>query len=266
MPTVWIESTESTNSYLKSLLSEGAVPRPPIGEAVTLYAAREQTAGRGQRGNTWESEPDKNLTFSFCLNPGLRPAGQFAISEAVALAIVRTLAEYGIEAKVKWPNDIYVGDRKICGILIENSIMGNNIAESVVGVGLNINQREFISDAPNPVSMKQLTGKEYGLQEIADTLTRNFDRYLALLWSGSKGKGLPSAAENISEDALEELHEDYMEALLRNDGNPYPYRDAHTEEEFFAVIQGVEPTGHILLNADGTIRRFAFKEVVFLKP
>ena len=116
----WIDKVDSTNTYLKEHPSE--VP------AGTMLAARTQKAGRGQRGNSWESEPGKNLTFSFrAENLPLRPSEQFAVSEATALAIVALLRDYDIEAKVKWPNDIYVGNRKICGILIENSIMGDMI-------------------------------------------------------------------------------------------------------------------------------------------
>lgn len=234
MELVWLEETESTNSWLKEH-SES----PPM----TLVAAVSQTAGRGQRGNTWEAEPGKNLTFSFRFKPrDVRPAEQFAVSEAVALAVRDTLSSYGIEAEVKWPNDIYVGDRKICGILIENSIMGLEIAQSIVGVGLNVNQREFLSDAPNPVSMAQLTGRDYSLQEVAQTFGRNFER----------------RAERLKEN-----HAEYKEALWRRDGE-WPFMEKATAEKFSAVIEDVELTGHLLLRTGDSVRRYAFKEVEFL--
>ncbi|MDE6431375.1 MAG: biotin--[acetyl-CoA-carboxylase] ligase, partial [Duncaniella sp.] len=119
-------------------------------------SARRQTAGRGQRGNSWESAPGKNITMSILLRPeGLHPSRQFVISRAVSLAITGVLRRYmpASAVRVKWPNDIYVDDRKICGILIENVISSASIRQSVVGIGINVNQRRFLSDAPNPVSM-----------------------------------------------------------------------------------------------------------------
>ena len=113
-----------------------------------MVTAYRQTAGQGQRGNSWEAEPGKNLTFSILYRPaGLPPMAQFAMSEAVALAVVDFLGVHGLEAKVKWPNDIYVGDRKICGILIRHSITATCVDYSVIGVGINANQTEFLSDA-----------------------------------------------------------------------------------------------------------------------
>ncbi len=167
---IWRDTCPSTNS-------DPAVldPEAPHGLVV---AAREQTAGRGQRGNTWESGPGLNLSFSIVLRPGdLHAVRQFCISEAVALAVAETVEEElrsnGVDdpVYVKWPNDIYVGDRKICGILIENTVTGTHIDKSVVGIGLNVNQREFHSDAPNPVSIIQLTARETPLQPLLDRLT-----------------------------------------------------------------------------------------------
>ena len=116
-----LEETLSTNSYASARAAEL--------EDWTVVSARRQTAGRGQRGNGWEAEEGKNLTFSVFFRPeNFRARDQFALSEAVALAVVETLAGEGIEARVKWPNDIYVGDRKICGILIEHAVMGMNVS------------------------------------------------------------------------------------------------------------------------------------------
>lgn len=227
MKAVWIESVASTNAWLREHWAE----IPPL----TMVCARRQTSGRGQRGNSWEAEPGKNLTFSYHFRPeGVRPAGQFAVSAAVALSIVDLLEHYGLEAKVKWPNDIYVGNRKICGILIENSIMADTLDRSIVGVGLNVNQLEFRSDAPNPVSMAMLAGREFSLEEVAESL-----REPDLSRSG-----------------------DFMRHLWRGDGRLHPYRDAASGEHFLASIAGVEPSGHLLLQpAAGPRRRYAFKEV-----
>lgn len=236
MKILWIEEVDSTNNYLKA--------NPGLIEPGTLLLARRQTAGRGQRGNTWESEPEKNLTFSLCLEQlPIHPSEQFAVSEAAALAITDFLRDFDIEARVKWPNDIYVGDKKICGILIEHTIMGSEIARSIIGAGLNINQRSFKSDAPNPVSMTQITGKEYNLEEMASRL----------------GHYLDSITERI--DKKEELHKTYLSRLWRGDGMRYPFRDRETGEEFEAAISDVEPNGFLLLD---TGRRYAFKEVEFI--
>ncbi len=131
-----------------------------------VLMAREQTAGRGQRGNSWEAAPGMNVTMSVMLRPqGLPAAAQFAISEAVAMGVVDLLDSLGVDgARVKWPNDIYVGDRKVCGILIENSLCGTIVGRSVAGVGLNVNQREFVGGAPNPVSLRQLLGRDLDVE------------------------------------------------------------------------------------------------------
>lgn len=234
----WIEKTASTNSWLRE--REGEVA------PMTLVCAREQTAGRGQRGNSWESEPGCNLTFSFHFVPEkVRPAGQFVISEAVALSITELLALYGIEAKVKWPNDIYVGDRKICGILIENSLMGDRISRCIVGVGLNVNQLRFVSDAPNPVSMRQLTGLEYDLKEMAQTLAGIFERNLARC------------------EDKERIHAEYKSRLWRGEGE-HLFREkgeGGSGKPFWASIADIALTGELLLSNG---RRYAFKEVEFL--
>lgn len=234
----WIDEAESTNS----LLRQRGADVPPM----RMVCARSQTAGRGQRGNRWEAEPGKNLTFSFRIEPDVPPAGQFVVSEAVALAVADALADFGIGAKVKWPNDIYVGSDKICGILIENSIMGTRIANSIIGVGLNVNQRLFLSDAPNPVSMAMLAGRDFPLMEVALALGRHFEKNLSLLGEG------------------ERLHSRYLSLLWRGDGRPYPFRDAATGEEFRGVIREVEPSGHLLVETSGALRRYAFKEIIFL--
>ncbi len=158
-----LPETGSTNTWLKEHADE--IPVPAV--AVTDH----QTSGRGQRGNTWEAEPGKNLTFSMLFKPeGVAPSGQFFISEAVCLGIVDTLRRYlphPETVKVKWPNDVYAGDRKICGILIEHSLeSASAIRHTIAGIGLNVNQKEFHSSAPNPVSMFNLTGKVTPLRPL----------------------------------------------------------------------------------------------------
>lgn len=242
-----ITRTGSTNTYLKE--------HPDEVGPMTLFMALEQDAGRGQRGNSWEAEPGKNITASFFFAPErIAPAEQFAISEATALAVVDTLRRFGIAAQVKWPNDIYVGDRKIAGILIENSIVagtggsGARISRSIVGIGLNVNQQRFLSDAPNPVSMANLTADTiFDLGEVSAELCDNLERRIS-----------------EAETDRSALHNHYMAALWRGDSRSYPFRDTATGEEFSATISEVELTGHLILHTSDGTRRYAFKEVAFL--
>ena len=142
----WYRTIDSTNTQAAREIDSAAEG--------TVWIADFQTAGRGQRGNKWESAESENLTFSILFRPTfLSPAQQFKISQIASLGVLRYLHSKGIDAKIKWPNDIYVGDRKICGTLIENSLRGDKLAVSIAGIGLNLNQRIFASDAPNPTSL-----------------------------------------------------------------------------------------------------------------
>lgn len=235
-----LEETTSTNNYLRSLI--GKEPLPEGSVVVSEY----QTAGRGQVGNSWESEGGRNLMFSVVLYPEFLPANrQFLISQIAALSVKETLDQYVNGVTVKWPNDIYWQDRKICGMLIENDLTGHSLFCSVIGIGININQLHFMSDAPNPVSLTQITGKEYNREEILSRfLKRLYNRYLDLLL-----------------EKEEEIRRDYMRALYRRDGYHH-YSDE--QGNFEAYIHDIEPTGHLILELlDGERRRYAFKEVVY---
>lgn len=238
------DTVVSTNDTVRSL------------PACTLVWTDNQTAGRGQRGNSWESEPGANLTFSFTIAPSdLRMDRAFVISEAVSLAVSETLGEVGVEARIKWPNDIYVGDRKICGILIENSVRANGyVSLSVVGVGLNVNQRIFTGDAPNPVSLAQLTGADHDRRALLSSFCRRFESLYVM-----------SEADSACYDAI---HDRYMGALYRSDGL-YPFREAGTYDKpgrlFYARIISVAPDGGITLEEAGGKRSgYYFKEVEFV--
>lgn len=238
-----LESVDSTNNYAKA--NAASLPSP------TMVVAREQTAGRGQRGNSWESEPGANLTFSvFVRLPGFPARRQFAVSEAVALAVADTLGVFGVQAKVKWPNDIYVGDRKICGILIEHALMGAELMHTVIGAGINVNQKRFLSPAPNPVSMRQLLGKETPVVAVREKVAARLEA--AFLRLGD-------------EEGRLGVHREFLRRLWRGDGNAYPFRDASTGEVFKAVIAGIDPDGPLRLRlADGEEREYLFKQVEFL--
>ena len=165
VPLIHINETNSTNNYLQSLCSEQKV------EELTVVVADFQTSGRGQRGNSWESAPSKNLLFSTVIFPEfLEARRQFLISQVISLAIKEELDTYTTDISIKWPNDIYWKEKKICGMLIENDLMGRNISQSIVGIGININQEAFHGAAPNPVSIYQITGKQYDIFEILKTI------------------------------------------------------------------------------------------------
>lgn len=217
----------------------------------TVIYTPHQSEGRGQRGNSWESEPGKNVLCSMLIKkPAVPVTSQFAISEAVAVAIVEVLSEYDNGFCIKWPNDIYHHDRKVCGILIEHSIMGMGINHSILGVGLNVNQTEFLSDAPNPMSLAQILGRELPVDEVMKRMCEAIETRCAF--------------ESYSEDDFVSLHSDFMSRLYRYDGKMYPfmYPDG---EVVNARIADVERSGMLVLNLeDGTQRSFAFKEVAFV--
>lgn len=233
-----LKETTSTNNYLRGLVGKEQLPEGSV--VVTGF----QTAGRGQVGNTWESEAGRNLMFSMILYPDFLPANrQFLISQIAALGVKETLDQYTDDITVKWPNDIYWKDRKICGMLIENDLTGQSLYCSVIGIGININQQEFRGNALNPVSLTQVTGREYDLDEILNSfLERLYNRYLGLI-----------------REEEDEIRSAYMAALYRG-GGYYPYKDE--QGVFNARIHTIEPTGHLVLQLpDGELRRYAFKEV-----
>ena len=171
---LWLGETESTNSSAIEMLSAG---RPDEGLVVIT---NHQTKGKGLDANTWESEKGKNLTFSLILYPAFAADQQFILNKAISLGIYDFLVAELPDKKIsiKWPNDIYIGDKKACGILIQNSVMGNKLDYVVAGIGLNVNQTLFTGDAPNPVSMKMTTGKDYDLKEVLQKLLQSiFNRY-----------------------------------------------------------------------------------------
>lgn len=160
---IWVESTESTNSELRRHIGEL--------DNLSVIAAREQTAGRGQGDHSWFSSPATNLTFSILFRFGegfpvtLGSSDAVLVTQITTLAIRDHLLSRGIGSRIKWPNDIWTGDRKICGILIENSSMGGMVTSSIVGIGLNVNETGWPAGLPNPVSMRELSGKVYNLDE-----------------------------------------------------------------------------------------------------
>ena len=238
---LWLKETDSTNNHLRRLLDKEQLPEGSL--VVTDF----QAAGKGQVGNSWESEAGMNLMFSLLLYPDFIPANrQFLISQIASLSVKETLDAYTDFIQVKWPNDIYWKDRKICGMLIENDLSGQLLYCSIIGIGLNLNQSLFRSNAPNPISLTQITGKKYDREEVLNRFLRIFFQYYCLLL----------------QEKEEEVRTAYMQALYHGEGY-HRYRDG--QGQFEARIQAIEPTGHLILQLrDGEQRRYAFKEVTTL--
>lgn len=237
---IFLPETTSTNTYLAGLCDR--IPQP---ELTCIYSSY-QTSGRGQRGNSWESEPGANLLFSFVTYPTFLEAGrQFLLSQITALALTNVLSDYTEDISIKWPNDIYWKDKKICGTLIENDLTGTSISRSISGTGVNLNQKRFLSDAPNPVSLTQITGQTYSPADILRQIMQRISWYYRLLQDGH--------------DA--EIAQRYKQALYRKEGL-YAYRDQ--EGSFLARILDIEPSGRLVLeDSNGKCRKYLFKEVVF---
>lgn len=204
-----------------------------------------QTAGRGCGENSWESEPGKNIAMTLVVGDiGVAVQSQFAISMAVALGCYDYVSQYVDGCSVKWPNDIYVKDKKIAGILIEHSVSGTTLSRSLCGVGLNINQEIFYSNAPNPVSLKQLTGFNFDVKS---------ELYKLVNYIGAR---LQKATEYNA------LRNDFMSHLYRREGL-YGWRDS--VGEFMASIYGVDDYGRLqLLLSDGNVRTYGFKEIRYI--
>lgn len=206
-----------------------------------------QSAGRGQRGNKWESRKGENLTFSAIFEPTFLPATQqFLISEVVALAMVDALRYYGIGAKIKWTNDIYVGDKKLAGILIEHKLTGLNISRTIAGIGLNVNQMEFSKELPNPISMRQITRIELDAEEVLQRVANELMARYEMLRCGMH----------------EQLQADYQELLYRRDALHWYFLP--DGKAFRGTIRGVEPSGALRVeNEKGEERSYLFKEIEF---
>lgn len=240
-----LEQAASTNDWLRM---SGEMPA----DCLFHVAATEwQSAGRGQKGNSWESEKGANLLFSIrCIPDFVEACAQFCLSQAIALAVTDAVAPFlGDEARhlsVKWPNDIYWKELKLGGILIENRLQGSHLADCIIGVGLNINQNTFLSDAPNPVSIANITGNDSDRNAILGSIIARLTGYYIQLQSQGSNA----------------LHEPYMSRLFRRNGY-HTYSD--NNGEFEARIHDVLPSGILLLEDDThNLRPYEFKQVRFI--
>ncbi len=268
---IWLDTVDSTNEEARRRISDI--------DNLSVLSARSQTSGKGQRGNIWSSAPGENLTLSIILKfassaletvgnaseilPPLQAYDQFAISEIAALSVVDFLAGHDIEARIKWPNDIYVGKRKICGILIENSLRGEYLASSIVGIGLNVNQRNFDVSLPNPTSMALCINQQevsadgavspLDIEECIEELTDIFKKYVRRYTRQTGG--------------LLKLRRLYLSQLWRLD-EPARFSDMSTSfagHEFNGTIRGLSDVGNLLIETEeGELREFAFKEIGYI--
>ena len=242
----WVEETDSTQEELRRGLSGY--------DNLSVTAALSQTAGRGQRGNKWVSEKGKNLTFSILLKfgehgfPPLPVSRQFDISKAATLGVISYLEKRGVEAQVKWPNDIYIRNKKICGMLVESILDGGKVAASIVGIGLNVNQTVFDPSLTNPTSLAIVTGGEYDLrlelEKFTTILASSFSRVLMNNDSG--------------------IDKEYEIRLYRK-GESHEYVSCLDGKVFEGVIVGVSPEGKLRVHdKKGELKEFAFKEINYI--
>lgn len=236
-----LEEIDSTNRYLKDYREEGD-------EEMIVAVADYQAAGKGQGTHTWESEKGKNLLFSIKVYPHWIPVRrQFVLSMAGALAVKDALDSYVENITLKWPNDVYWNDKKISGTLIENTIDSKGIKSCVFGIGLNVNQLVFHSDAPNPVSLAQILGHEVDRDEVLKKILDGFEKYYELL----------RRADYMDVSGI------YHLSLYRRKGF-HPYRDA--DGEFEGALVEVEDDGHLILHdRQGRIRSYAFGEISIVR-
>ena len=253
---MFISRTNSTNTLLREWVTKGEWPAEE-----RFLRAGYQTAGRGQTGNGWESEADKNLLFSVLLPPDQElfyqnVAISVALHRGVIEGISREYREYIERLAIKWPNDLYYEDRKLAGILVENAIVGNEIKYSIAGIGLNVNQTEWQSDAPNPVSLKQITGKDYDLDQLMNQFMASLDQVLS--------------------EPREDVWNYYKSHLYRKEGFwPFVEREVNitptmnagkeTKDQFQARIKDVLPTGEIILiDEHNNEHQYHFKQIRYI--
>jgi BirA family biotin operon repressor/biotin-[acetyl-CoA-carboxylase] ligase len=234
-----LDSVASTNNFAASLLEQNA----PEG---TLVVAKEQTGGRGQRGKTWYAEPGKNLTLTYILRPvSLRIADQFLLNKAVAIAVARTveLISPGTFIRIKWPNDIFLENRKLAGILVETAVKGSQIVSCLAGIGLNVNQTIFPTESGNPISLAMELETQLVLDDVMQLLSKQMEVYYLRLNSSNKAR-----------------IEDEYNTLLWKRGEVYPF--ILNGNSFPAEILRVDEQGRLVLKTpEGDEQHFSHGEI-----
>ena len=238
---IFLKRAESTNTTASEYLKSGNTR-----EGLVIRAAY-QSAGKGQQGNRWESEEGKNLLFSVILFPAMvSPEDQFLISGFISLGIRDYLKTIISGCRIKWPNDIYAGDDKIAGILIENSITGSTLTSSVAGIGLNVNQEVFPDRIPNPVSLKVITGRDHDIAVCLEGLLKCLDKRYKMVITGER----------------DQIRKDYTESLYRLN----EWHEFRSGEGIFSgrILSAGDSGLLIVENKAGRKREFAFKEIEFI--
>jgi BirA family biotin operon repressor/biotin-[acetyl-CoA-carboxylase] ligase len=237
-----IKQIDSTNNFLKNSLSNSK----PLTEG-TVIMAESQYAGRGQQQNRWHSEDGKNLTFSLLLKPAFLPlAQQFDLTRAISLGIINALEPLlGDGLKIKWPNDIYYADGKLGGILIENLVQGNQIKNSVIGIGLNINQASFPLEVPNAVSLKQILHRDYDLKFLLSEICKNIEAAYLNLKAGR--------FDYVRKAYLERLYWLNEDKMFKTGG-----------QVFKGSIKYVKENGLLIVNDGKQDQEYNLKEIEFL--
>ncbi|MCI2082572.1 MAG: biotin--[acetyl-CoA-carboxylase] ligase [Bacteroidales bacterium] len=247
----WFDTLDSTNSYaereIKSLRDKDVI------------AAQFQTAGRGQMGNKWSSDKDANAMFSIIFKPrNFQAIKQFSYLEVCSLGMCDYLSCKGIASKIKWPNDIYVGDYKISGTLISTFIDNDKVAGIIVGTGLNLNQRHFSPELPNPISLSLLTGKTYDIAEELNRILKSIGKYCDIL------SGEDATPEASSASREEKIKWEYIGRLYRL-GEVRSYTETSTGNTVQGNILGVNTPGQLVIRlTDGSLRSYSFKEIKYL--
>jgi len=240
-PLIRLQSIDSTNNYATQLIKQGSV------QEGTVILAVHQTQGKGQAGSQWQSEEGVNLLISAILRPDFLPADkQFYLSMCVATAIADFIERFGVQSMIKWPNDIMIGKRKVAGILIENTIMKENLEFSVIGIGLNVNQTVFPDDLPNPTSLKLETGTEISLQPLLTGFFGKLNFHINQLYKGS----------------FSTIKMDYLNKLWRL--NAWASYADYTGVFEGRIIDVTETGELVLMRRNGEIKNHWFKEITFI--
>ncbi|WP_158825442.1 biotin--[acetyl-CoA-carboxylase] ligase [Mucilaginibacter lacusdianchii] len=239
---VTLKEVDSTNTFLKNILAKSE----PVSEG-TVIMAESQIAGRGQQQNRWYSSTGESLAFSILLNPTfLKPDQQFDLTRAISLGVYQALNPLlGTSLRIKWPNDIYIDKRKLGGILIENQIQGSIIKNSVIGIGLNINQASFPEWVPNAVSLKQILHTDYDLKAILFEICRGIAYWYVKLKAGE----------------ISLIREQYLKALYRFNE---PGKFKANSVEFEGTIKSVQPNGLLEVWHNDEPKLYNLKEIEFL--
>ena len=239
-PTITFDTIDSTNDYATTLVSNS---NPNEGTVIWAYY---QSKGRGQIGSNWSAEPGESLLMSVILQPRFLMAyQQFTLNILASLVVRSTLASYNIETQIKWPNDIYIGKHKICGILIQNILQGKTIKNAIVGIGLNVNQDQFDKALPNPISMKMVSDTVFDISDVKSRVCQHFQEYY----------------HRLMEDGFEVLKREYMDLLYLKDQNSKYEIEGETVA---GKIKGISDIGKLQLELDGEVREFNFRELKYL--